>query len=196
MSNKLSIGIAGYMGSGKSTCARLLAEKYGYKVIDADLEAKNLMRESKSITNRLIEEFGDRIIENDILSFKKLGKIVFSNINELKKLNTIVHPPLIEALKRKFFGEDLNEKVVLDASLIPLWHIEEWFSLRLWIKADLETRVKRILAKGSELTESEIRKRAKIQMNLFGEPSEDMWIYIKNEESIQDLEKKIDLIFK
>lgn len=195
MSNKFYIGIAGYMGSGKTICSKIISEKYGFKLIDADLEAKKFMNEDKNIISKLVDAFGNEIIDKNKLCFKKLGQIVFNNLQSLRLLNSIVHPPLIEILKTKIFDKN-NSKVILDASLIPLWQIEDWFNLRLWIKADVETRIKRILAKGSELVESEIRKRVIAQMELFKEPPEKMWTYLTNEGSLEEFENKITLLLR
>jgi dephospho-CoA kinase len=130
----IRIGIAGYMGAGKSTCIHLLS-KENTVLIDADSQAKWLMENDQSIKNALFMQFGDDIKENDAVDFKKLGKIAFSSLVQLQKLNKIVHPPLVAHLYSLIVKEGYEnkiEQIILDAALIPLWHIENWFDFLLW----------------------------------------------------------------
>ena len=95
------IALAGYMGSGKTTCARFFADA-GAMLINADLEAKALMESEPKILQELKAEFGDSILENDKISYSRLGSIVFGSVEPLLKLNSITHPPLLKKLKSSF----------------------------------------------------------------------------------------------
>ena len=141
----IKIALAGYMGSGKTTCARFFADA-GAMLINADLEAKALMESEPKILQELKAEFGDSILENDKISYSRLGSIVFGSVEPLLKLNSITHPPLLKKLKKLLSKED-SRIVVLDAALIPLWNIDSWFDFRIWVEASRQIRMNRILKK-------------------------------------------------
>ena len=122
MAGMKKIGISGYMGAGKSTVARYFSDR-GFHLIDADSEAKGLYRTDPSIIQRLLETFGDSITEEGTLSFSKLGAVAFSDMENLKKLNAIVHPPLLKRLHQLMESNENND-TLLDAALIPLWNVD------------------------------------------------------------------------
>jgi len=95
------IGITGSIGSGKTTAAKIFS-KYHYTRIDADEIGHELLKSNKKIKNKLITYFGNEIIgKNGNIDRKKLGGIVFNDKNELKKLNSIMHPLIINEIKNK-----------------------------------------------------------------------------------------------
>jgi dephospho-CoA kinase len=180
------IGIAGYMGSGKSTFCAILGEMGGYKVINGDAEAKKIMMGHLQIQERLISTFGSEIIENRALSFSKLGTIVFNSMEKLLQLNTIVHPILLDSLRNMIFNS-LENSIVVDAALLPIWNIDDWFDERIWINASSAIRLERILAKGILTDKETIRQRIQMQETLFAAPSRRSWKYIANEGTITTL---------
>ena len=179
------IGIAGFMGSGKSTCARLLANGAS-QVIDADAVAKALMTGDKELQGRLIEAFGGSIIEGGAISFRRLGRIVFGAVNELVKLNAIVHPPLVERLQG-LVCQSGSSRCILDAALIPLWGIERWFDACLWVHASAACRLKRLKEKYRDLDEEMLRNRMRLQEEVLSVPDRLPWIRVENEGSVEEL---------
>jgi dephospho-CoA kinase len=183
MMSQIIIAIAGYMGSGKTTCTKLLAQ-LGCSIIDADHEAKLLMSRSDDIKNAISREFGQEMVTPEGIRYSILGEHVFSSIDSIKKFNNIVHPPLIDHLNNCV--KNCTERVLLfDAALIPLWKIEHWFNHRLWIHADFEVRLHRLnqLRSRSSINMHQYAHRMKIQEDLFSQPSKELWHYIENEDS-------------
>lgn len=189
------IGIAGYMGAGKSTCIHLLS-KENTLLIDADSEAKCLMENDQIIKNAIFSQFGNDIKENDTINFKKLGKKAFSSLIDLQKLNEIVHPTLIAhlnglILKRSY--ENKIKQIVLDAALIPLWHVENWFDYLLWIESPHEIRLNRLVKKYlGKIGIDELERRMKLQEALFAPPDIDNWIVIQNRAEIDTMESDLN----
>jgi dephospho-CoA kinase len=175
------------MGSGKTTCTKLLSGLGGCE-INADHEAKQLMMHSPTIQNALAEEFGSDIIRDDELLFPVLGSRAFESLETIKKLNSIIHPDLIDHLKQCIDCRK-EDVVILDAALIPLWNIESWFDFRIWIDADFQTRLNRLLQTRAihENSQDVFSRRMHIQEELFSPPSTESWIYIKNEYTENDL---------
>ncbi|MDO5575689.1 MAG: dephospho-CoA kinase [Fibrobacter sp.] len=191
--NTLKIGLAGYMGAGKSTCSEMFAGRDA-AVIDADREAKVLMRNDCGIKRKLVETFGSEVICNGEISFARLGAFVFDSIVNIRKLNSIVHPPLLEHLYR-LLNSIQEPIVVLDASLIPLWNIDNWFDLRLWVDASEETRLERVYKRSqNSLPKEQIKERMLIQQELFQAPSEECWDYILNDGNVDVLRNAVDRI--
>lgn len=177
----LKIGIAGYMGSGKSTFSDYFSSK-GATVFDADRIAKEFMNKSPEIKILLAKEFGDSILSKNKIQFNVLGKICFASESNLLLLNGIVHKPLIKYL-HKLLRISREKICVLDAALIPLWQVENWFDILYWIQAPEAVRLKRLSQKVT-LPISELKKRMELQEALFKEPSEKQWNIISNENSI------------
>jgi dephospho-CoA kinase len=181
--NRIKIAIAGYMGSGKTTCSKFL-DRLGCVVIDADREAKQLMNQSDEIKDSLTQVFGTDVVVQGEIHYSLLGSIVFNTIGAIEKLNHIVHPPLVKYLQDRIFNIP-GKIVALDAALIPLWKIESWFDYRLWIDADFEVRLHRLynLRSKGGIEMHEYARRMKIQEELFQKPLKDLWDYIPNENS-------------
>jgi dephospho-CoA kinase len=180
-------GVAGFMGAGKSTFARSFTQ-HGFTVIDADAEAKQLMDACAIIQRDLSRAFGDAVIRQGKVDFKKLGAIAFENGENLQRLNAIVHLPLKEKLgeRIKAFGAG---RMIMDAALIPLWHTEDWFDTLFWIRTPASIRIARLSAK-LNLDPLLIEQRMRMQEKLFPEPSKSPWKIIDNNGSLEELEKK------
>ena len=175
------IGIAGYMGSGKTTLTRFLSEKRSYRIIHADEEAKQVMVQNHTLHKKLQDIFGFHIVKNGSLSFSILGSIVFNNVDKLRQLNTIVHPVLLAHLHKTIFKYRINGITILDGALLPFCNIDDWFAIRIWIDASFNTRLKRQLGKKLVLKEEEIKARMRMQEELFPKPSIDTWSSFSNE---------------
>ncbi len=188
----LKIGIAGYMGSGKSSCIKLL-ELPSLLSLDADQIAKSLMLESTEIKLELKKTFGENVCPDQSIDFTLLGSIVFNSPVALKKLNTIVHPPLLQHLYHhmtKSYAPAIR-CVLLDAALIPLWKIEPWFDLLIWVDAPTELRLERLFKRSQGvLSKNDLQKRITEQETLFKKSNGYMWIDILNNGSIDDLKSK------
>ena len=183
------LGVAGYMGAGKSTAARLLAPaagQGGQVIIDADKEAKLFMIADPAVRLKLVTEFGGSIIEKNGLSFSALGRIVFCSHEKLLKLNAIVHPPFVQHLCG-LLQQCRSHTVVLDAALLPLWRIESLFDTCLWVHAPFETRLDRLLRSRSDLDESSLLNRMRRQEEILRIPEGLPWITVENRGSVEHL---------
>jgi len=192
------IGIAGYMGSGKSTCIEMLL-KNATAVFDADILAKEFMCNDLSIMEKMISEFGADIYQNKMIDFKILGKIVFNDCVKLRKLNKIVHPPFVEYLRMlidKKVQEHGDQVILLDAALIPLWKIESWFDHLIWVDASNEVRLMRLSEKyRGTIKIDELNRRINEQQCLFGKSDSYKWNTIQNNLSIDEYKNSCFQLF-
>ncbi len=114
------IGIVGGIGAGKSSVAHEL-EKAGCVVIDSDRLAHQALDEP-AIRSELTKWYGPEIITPaDKINRRKLGSLVFRNSEEIKRLNSLVHPR-VEQLRHEIMelvrGNAAVPAVVLDSPLL------------------------------------------------------------------------------
>jgi dephospho-CoA kinase len=177
MKKNFRIGIAGYMGAGKSTCARSFASEDAL-IIDADAEAKRIMAESGAIHEALRAAFGEAAVDADgKINTGVLGRAAFESVDTLLTLNGITHPPLVEYLDTVISGCQ-KPLCILDAALIPLLGVESWFDLCIWVDAPFETRLKRLLAKRPDVVEAELVNRMRMQEAVMSTPNGGDWVII------------------
>jgi len=175
------IGLAGYMGAGKSTCARSFASDDAL-IIDADAEAKRLMAGSSHIQKMLCVAFGAEVIGADgAVRSDVLGKAAFKSVDTLLTLNGITHPPLVEHLDTIVSGCP-KSLCILDAALIPLLGIESWFDICVWVDAPFETRLARLVAKRPDVDEADLVKRMRMQEAVMSRPEGGDWVTVDDGE--------------
>jgi dephospho-CoA kinase len=92
------IGLTGGIGTGKSTVCKLFAER-GVAVIDADAVAKELVALDQPALQAIVQEFGKGIIDaKGRLRRDRLRSIVFSDPEQRKRLEKLLHPLILEEM--------------------------------------------------------------------------------------------------
>ncbi len=94
----LRAGLTGDLGSGKSTVARMLAER-GAVVLSSDEMGRALMQPGERAYAEIVAKFGDEVVAADgSLDRKKLAALAFDAKHpRVEELNAIIHPAVIEA---------------------------------------------------------------------------------------------------
>lgn len=186
------IGLTGGIASGKSTVANILADKIP-TIIDADEISKDVVAPGSDVFEQLVERFGSRVIKADgVIDRAKLGRLVFSDRDELRNLNDLTHPHIIKAIKDRL--EELRRNpssprfVLLRVPLLIEVGLMGLADLVVVVVADEDVRVQRIV-KHRNLSEAEARYRIEAQM-----PDEEKVKYadhvIENNGSLADLERQ------
>jgi dephospho-CoA kinase len=183
--NVRRIGISGYMGAGKTTCcgyvsAALRDAGSAVRVVDADAEAKRIMRGDGAMREKLAASFGKTVVGESGIDARALGSLAFGSSASLRLLNGIVHPVLLEKLRGLIFSGEDKGCVICDAALIPLWHIEDWFDGLLWVQSPFDMRYGRLLNK-LRLSPDELAGRMRLQEELMPEPHRSPWKIIANQ---------------
>ncbi len=191
------IGITGGVGSGKSEVLRYLDEQYSAVVCEADLVAKNLQKKGTICYNKMVEHFGEEILdENGRIDRPHLAQIVFKDAEELRTLNAIVHPAVKENILRKIRQESKKgtELFVLEAALLLEEHYDEICDEVWYIYANEEVRKKRLkLSRGYSEEKIEDMFRAQKSRDEFLEHSDRA---VDNSRSFDDTREQLDEMLK
>jgi dephospho-CoA kinase len=185
---KTRVALAGFMGSGKSTAAKVLIS-HGYTVYDGDKMAKEMMQSSAHIKHSLVTEFGTDIIAENSIQFPLLANKVFTSLSTFKMLNSIVHPPFKQYLTT--FLEKQQTPWILDAAVLPLlWPAHELFDCFIWITSNTTKREDRIISR-TQLSRESVRNRMLMQEQTIPVPAENSWITLENNDSPESLFKAL-----
>jgi dephospho-CoA kinase len=155
------IGLTGGIGSGKSTVARLMAER-GARVVDADALAREVVAPGTPGLEAVVAAFGDGVLTADgALDRPALAALVFGDPSARATLDGIVHPR-VRARAVELIGSMPPDAVVVqDIPLLVETGQAGSFDLVLVVEADVDTRVARLVARG--LSEDDARARIAAQ---------------------------------
>jgi len=162
------VGIAGGSGTGKSTIARHVAERFHGVHIDADRVAHAALAEDAGVLVQLRATFGEGILNPDgSVSRLRLGRAVFADPALLARLNAIVHPAVIARCAAAVeAARAAGARVaVVDAALLFEVEMPFDFDLLIALTCDPQTRLARILAKGG-WAEADVRARLARQQDM------------------------------
>tara|TARA_B100000700_G_C14998075_1_gene834907 strand:- start:921 stop:1511 length:591 start_codon:yes stop_codon:yes gene_type:complete len=189
------IGITGGIGSGKST-ASLFLKEHGAIVFNADKEAKKHLKNTSTLQNKIIEAFGQKVVENNKLNLKKLAEVAFSNKLEQDILNGLMWPEVF-MLTEKAIQEAEKENVklfVLDAAMIFEANFEHMLDMTLLISTRKNIRLTRAL-KRKNLPLEQIQNRMSLQMKETKKKEKADYI-IENNASKENFNKKLINFYK
>ncbi|MEM9076581.1 MAG: dephospho-CoA kinase [Bacteroidota bacterium] len=155
------IGLTGGIGSGKSTVAKMF-EVLGIPVYDSDMQAKQLMSQSKKIRKAITQLLGKNAYQDGGLNREYIAKKVFSDKSLLEKLNKIVHP----AVREHFLDwaeKQESEYVIQESALIFENANEDFYDALILITAPIEKRIERVTKRDGS-NANDVMKRIKNQM--------------------------------
>ncbi len=146
----LLVALTGGIGSGKSTVARMLAER-GALILDADAIAREVVEPGRPALARIVERFGDGVLDAaGRLDRAALGRLVFSDPAARRDLEAITHPAIGEEMAARMASAPPDAVVVFD---IPLLAESERASERGYqaivvVEAPTEVRLERLEGRG------------------------------------------------
>ena len=165
------VGLTGGIGTGKSTVSRKLRER-GYPVIDLDVISREVI-EYPEVIDELVRNFGIEILEsqNNIsgkksISRNKLRQTVFKEEKKVSVLNSIMHPPIVEEMRRQI--EELRKSyktVFVEVQLLFEAKLEKEFDIIVLVYADKKTQLERVLKRDGR-SEGEVQQIINAQMDM------------------------------
>jgi dephospho-CoA kinase len=189
---KIKVAITGSIGSGKSTFANYLSSK-GYVVINADDISKEILSLDEKIKKKISKEFGPNSYKDGKLNKNFIASQVFSNPAYLHKLNSILHPQVLQKIDKLIKTKYKHENIVfIEAALIYESDVERMFNYVILITADFNIRLKRSVESG-KFTKDDFVKRDYNQIPQEEKEKKADFIF-SNNGSKNELIKKADLL--
>jgi dephospho-CoA kinase len=186
--NKL-IAITGGIGSGKSTALNIV-EKLGYKTFNADLTYKELLLD-EAFVNQVCHALN---VEPTIIDGKKvlnksaISQKVFNDANNLKTLNSITHP----AIMNKMLYQAKSEKglIFCEVPLLYEGNFQNLFDFIFIIKRNDLQRFASVVKRDGK-TIDQVEKIAKTQFDYTKIQLNKHTFIIENDGDVNHLMEKI-----
>lgn len=164
----LVIGLTGGIASGKSTVSSFLRQ-LGAVIIDADVIAREQVAPDSPGWLEIRRCFGEEYFNGDgLLNRKKLGELVFNSPAAREKLNSILHPKIIQAVREriKTYQEAAEvQLIVVDAPLLIETGMSD-LADEVWVVSiDRSEQINRLMQR-DRLSQAEAESRLLMQMPL------------------------------
>lgn len=141
----MRVGLTGGIASGKSTVSAILTE-LGAVVIDADRLAREVVAKGTPGLQQVVEAFGPEILTEDgEMDRAAVGRIVFEDEHQRKRLESIVHPLVFERYAALEAAAPEDGIVVHDIPLLAESGRVADFDAVIVVDAPHETQVERML---------------------------------------------------
>ncbi len=185
-----AVVLTGGIATGKSTVASLFM-LHGFLTIDADKIAHKLLDIHHE---KIVELFGSRYVKNGKVLRKKLGMLIFNNIEEKIKLEEFIHPLIKEDIIRqaKIF-ESQQKPYLID---IPLFFERQHYDIEKSIVVYIpkKMQIKRLIKRDNS-TKEEALVRINNQMDI--EEKKALGTYlIDNTKDLKYLQNEVERIKK
>lgn len=151
----LLIGITGGIGSGKSTVCRIF-QILGIPIYSADDRAKWLMANDPELKAGISNAFGtESYLEDGRVNRAFLAEKVFSDPEEIKQINALVHPAVGKDFQT--WAENQNTSYILKEAAL-LFETDSYRALdkTINVSSPLKIRVARILMRDPHRSEAQI----------------------------------------
>ena len=141
------IGVTGNSGCGKTTALKEL-EKHGALVLDCDAIYHELLESDNELVRNLNAAFPGAVRDGKV-DRKALGRIVFANPKELKKLNQIAWSTVIHAVEQRLrdYAMQGGRLAAVDAVELIASGMSERCKAVVGVLAGREERIARIMAR-------------------------------------------------
>jgi len=147
------LALTGGLGSGKSTAAKVLADR-GAVVIDLDVIGRTLLEQMPSVRERIAEAFGPGVVGADgQIDRASLAAAAFGSEESTRQLNAIMHPAILATVAGALDtlalqGEQPSAVVLVIPLLVESPLFLEPVDAVLTISAHEETQIDRAVARG------------------------------------------------
>ena len=137
------MGITGGVGSGKSRVLEILKEEYGFRVIQADQVAKDLMQPGQESYRAVVDFLGPSILNEDgTINRPAMAQVIFGCPDKRIQVDRLTHPLVWNTA----FGEALAcpEPLVVIEAAIPSKEFRDNCGEMWYVYTSRENRIKRL----------------------------------------------------
>jgi dephospho-CoA kinase len=189
----LLVGLTGGIGSGKSTVARMLADR-GAVILDADRFARDAVVAGSPGFDAVVDRFGGRLVGPDgQLDRPALAAIVFADIDARRDLEAIVHPEVRRRITAGIAANAGTDRiVVVESPLLIEMGVHRVCDVVIVVVADPDARISRLVARGMD--EADARSRMAAQ----GSPEAALSVadrLLDNDGRLGELEAQVDRVW-
>ncbi|MDW8107737.1 MAG: dephospho-CoA kinase [Armatimonadota bacterium] len=141
------IAITGGVAEGKTTVLRMF-EALGATTLSSDALAATLLHPGTELWERLVGEFGEAILNADgTVAREQLAALAFGEVRLRRRLNQLMHPPIVEALQARL--QTLQSRLVfVEVPLLIEVALQGAFDAVLVVYATPALQRQRLLARG------------------------------------------------
>lgn len=143
----LTIGLTGGIASGKTTISNLFSS-HGVPVIDTDILSRHLLDIDQPGYREVVQHFGNEILQSDRqINRRRLRVLVFSDKNQKKMLETLLHPMIFEETQHRIAQHSAAAYVIV---VIPLLFETKFQSLvdrTLVVNCSESTQIERLISR-------------------------------------------------
>lgn len=173
--------VMGGIGSGKTTVSQLF-QHHGFFVIEADRIGHAVLEPDGAAFEAVVERWPEALVDGRI-DRSVLGRIVFSDLAQLRQLEAITHPHIKRIITER---SEQAPDVVVELPLLPDFLGPGWVSVL--VDADPDTRLNRVDNRGMSTADVEARMAA--------QPDRETWLahadhVIRNDGSMEELARQV-----
>lgn len=195
MRQKLVIGLAGGIASGKSIVAKIL-EELGAAIIDSD-EMVHEELSNPEVVDTLRAWWGDKIrTEDGRINRAEMANVIFQDNRQRKRLEEFLYPRL-EARRKEMMPrldtDDSVSAIVINSPLLYEVGLDRECDKVLFIDCDRQTRLQRV-EQTRGWNEEELARREKLQKSL-EEKRQQADHVIDNNSSIDAVRSRVQDLF-
>lgn len=184
----LTIGLTGGIAAGKSE-ALAAFERLGATTISSDAVVHELL-DREPLQARLVERWGPEIAPKGEVDRRRVGEIVFADPDELRWLESQIHPLVGERIGAWLASLPPETRVaVVEVPLLFESEMESVFDTTVAVVASEETRRARAEARGHALVaERDARQLAQEEKAARADH------VVSNDGSVEDLERELSAL--
>jgi dephospho-CoA kinase len=187
------IGLTGGIASGKSTVSNFFKE-LGVEIVDADIVAREIS-ERKATIDEICNIFGRDILdENGRIVREKLRERVFQDKRLVQKLNSIIHPQVIEYFKERRERNRRDELLIFDIPLLYEAKMDTLCDKVIVVGVDRKKQIERVIQRDGS-SEEVARNIIANQMSL-DDKIKRADIVIMNDGTLEELKGKVLKVYK
>ena len=156
----MRVGITGIMGSGKSTALDFF-KKNGFNTLDSDALVQNLLQSNLQIIESLRDHFEEKIFQSGTIDNKALADIVFGDESELKWLESLLHPRVIQEIEDSM-KKQTSKDWAIEVPLLFEKDLEYLFDYTICISVNPKIQSSRLSERGVDIATAKKRTRRQL----------------------------------